>query len=318
MIRALRPTDILAYVSFSRNALGPVGGGLAGEPDSHRSAPILLSFLGRSLALAPGRETWVQVDHGRIAGLVTTKRREGADVWDVDELTLLPAPDAGATCARLLQHMLAAAVEAGIQKIYLRVPEDDPTQDWARRAGFFHYASETWYSRSEVPTYAHPPAASSLRRRRPVDHQGLFQLYCSAVPFRVRQVEGMTLHEWRWTDGWATGPGGVRGFGRSSRVDFILDGEQRPRAWLQVERRHRRLSVLTDQPDAVDLAEILRFGMARLGPGQTAWCPVRDYQVGLATALEDAGFVAVRRIALLARGLAARLPELKLVPVRAS
>src|SRR5262249_36242244 len=128
----------------------------------------------------------------------------------------------------------------------------------------------------------------------------LFQLYCAAVPFRVRQAEGMTLHEWRWTDGWGVRSAGVGAFVRGSRTDYIVDGPSRPAAWLQVDRKRRRLALLADPHGDIDVDEIFRFGMSRLGAGGGALCAVRDYQPAIATAIEAAGFLAVQHESLFA------------------
>jgi hypothetical protein len=319
MIRALRPTDVWAYVTFChRVARGQPNGSGGGGLPSFRTIPVLVAFLGRSLALELGRETWVQIDHGRISGLVAAKRRDRADVWDVDQLALLPSADSGRTCVRLLEQLLTAAADEGIQKVFLRLVDDDPAQEWVRQVGFFQYCNEVAYYRPELPTFARPPNAVRLRPRRLADHQALFQMYCSAVPFRVRQAEGMTLHEWRWTDGWAVQPVGIGVVIGGPRSDFVVASSPGFGAWLQVDRRVRRLTVLTDVQGSLDVADVLRFGMARLGPARPAWCAARDYQPGLANALEDNGFSSVRREGLFARALAARIPELNLVPVRAS
>lgn len=319
MIRALRPTDVWSYVTFChRVARGQTSSSGGGRLPSFRTIPVLAAFLGRSLALELGRETWVQIEHGRISGLVAAKRRAGADVWDVDQLAMLPSEDAGRTCIRLLDQLLAAAADEGIQKVFLRLADDDPAQAWVRQAGFFQYCVESVYWRAELPTFARPPTTVRLRRRRPSDHQSLFQMYCSAVPFRVRQAEGMTLHEWRWTDGWAMKPVGLGVVAGGPRADFVVEASPGLAAWLQVDGRRRRMTILTDAQGSVDVTEILRFGMARLGGARPAWCAARDYQPGLAHALDDNGFTIVRREGLFARALAVRIPELNLVPIRAS
>jgi len=277
-----------------------------------------VGFLGRSLAVELGRETWVQIDHGTISGLVAAKRRVGADIWDVDELAVLPSADASRTAIRLLEQLLSAAVDEGIHKVFLRLDDGDPAQDWVRQVGFFHYCHETTYFRSEVPTFARPRLDPRIRRRRPADHHSLFQLYCTAVPFRVRQAEGMTLHEWRWTDGWAVHPVGLRSVIGTSRTDYVLDGDVRAVAWLQVEPTARRVAILADEHADVRLGDLITYSLIRLGPGGPAFCAVRDYQSGLAGALEESSFQLIRQETLFARGLAARVPEVKLVPVRAS
>jgi hypothetical protein len=249
---------------------------------------------------------------------VAAKRREGADVWDIDELSFLPLPDADRTAIRLLEQLLTAAADDGVHKVFLRLLDGSPAQDWVRQVGFFRYCTEATYGRPELPTFSKSVTTLRMRRRRPSDHQPLFQLYCAAVPFRVRQAEGMTLHEWRWTDGWGVRSAGVGSFVRGSRTDYVVDGAARPSAWLQVDRKRRRLALLTDPQHDVDVAEVLRFGMSRLGAGGGALCSARDYQPSVAAALEDAGFVAVQHESLYARALAARVPELKFVPMRAS
>jgi len=315
MIRALRPTDILPYVAFCHQISHATG---ESPPVAFRPVAVLGGFLERSFALEPGRESWVQIEHGQISGLISAKRRVGADVWDVDQLVYLPSADAPRTCMRLLKHLLAAASDDGVQKVFLRVGAANPALGWARQVGFIHYAEETIYHLPEVPSLVHTPEIPQMRPRRPADHQALFQLYCTAVPLRVRQAEAMTLHEWRWTDGWWLHPMSLRFLANRARSDYVIQMEERASGWLQVDRRHRRLGVLTDAREAIDVEALVRYGLAKLGPGRGAFCAVRDYQPDLAAALEEIGFRPIQVDALLSRALAKRLPDLKLVPVRAS
>lgn len=315
MIRALRPTDILPFVAFSHQ----VSRGSSDRTSVLSSSLSAIGeFLGRSLALEPGRESWVQIEHGQISGMVSAKRREGADVWDIDQLVYLPTPDAPRTCARLLKHLLAAASDDGVQKVFLRLDSDNPALEWARQVGFVQYAVETVYHLPEVPVLAHPPQVPTLRPRRPADHQALFQLYCTAVPVRVRQAEGMTLHEWRCTDGWWLDPMSLEIFRHRGRVDYVVEGSARLAGWLQVDRRHRRLTVLTDVQQGFDVEMLIRYGLMRLRAGSDAYCAVREYQPELGRALEEIGFSPIGSESLLTRALATRIPEGKLVPVRAS
>ncbi|HVB97379.1 MAG TPA: GNAT family N-acetyltransferase [Chloroflexota bacterium] len=316
MIRALRPTDLLAYVDFCRQVA------LARTDDDREALsayPTVRDFWSHSLALEPGRETWVQIEHGHISGLVTAKHREGADVWQIDQLLILPSADAGRTCTRLLEHLLTAAADEGIQKVFLRLTVNDPALEWANRAGFFQYCTEYVYALPEVPTFAHVTVVAHLRPRRASDHQSLFQLYCVTVPFRVRQAEGMTLHEWRWTDGWQVHHLAFPlSFRAARRQDYVVETAPRLSGWLQVERQSRRLGILSNQAEAPDVDGLLRFGLARLGSGGFANCIVRDYQPAVLASLEDHHFREVGHYSLLARALAVRIPEAKLVPIRAS
>jgi len=318
VIRALRPTDVAAYVAFCRRLDEFVKLDTDGYQRGWRAVPEVAGFIERSLPLASRRESWIRIEKGEIFGLVAARRRVGADVWDVDQLDVLPTADADRTVAELLDNLLGAAVHEGIHKVFLRLPEDDPALDWVRRVGFFPYCREELFYRGEVPALAHPPTIPGLRSRRPADHQPLFQLYSAAVPFRVRQAEAMTLHEWRWLDGWFPRGVGIGFILGPARQDYVLSGETRPRAWLQVNRRERRLALLTEPDSACDPSDLLRIGMVQLAGGKPAWCAVRDYQVGQATALQELGFLSAGRFVLFARALAVRVPEMKLVPIRAS
>lgn len=315
MIRALRPTDLVPYVAFCRQVSRELGDSRPGLLDP---VSTVGGFLGRSLALEPGRESWVQIEHGQISGLIAAKRREGADVWDIDQLVYLTSPDAPRTCVRLLKHLLAAATDDGVQRVFLRLSSSSPALEWARQVGFVEYALETVYYLPEIPAPAHPPRVPELRARRPADHQALFQLYCSAVPVRVRQAEGMTLHEWRWTDGWWMQPMSLQILRGSGRRDFVVEASPRLSGWLQVDRRQRRLTILTDGQAPVDLEALIRFGLTKLGTGGDAYCAVREYQPELGAALEEISFRPIGSESLLTRALATRIPEVKLVPVRAS
>ena len=319
MIRALMPTDALLYVKFRHELSlksGPQGSVWL------RALNAAGSLLGHSLSLEAGRVTWVQVDHGQITGLVTAKRRPGADVWDIDQLAYLPSEDAARTCARLLSHLLSAASDEGVLKVFLRLESGSPALEWAVRAGFVQYSVETVYYLPEVPLPARPPRLKWMRARRPSDHQALFQLYCNTVPVRVRQAEGMTLQEWRWTDGWwldSMGlPLNLPILGGGGRHDFVVEDAPRLIAWLQVDRRRRHITVLAEARDELDINALIRHGLRTVGTGRHAYCAVREYQINLTGALEEIGFAAIRSDSLLTRALATRIPELKLVPVRAS
>lgn len=316
MIRALRPTDLLAYVDFCRQV---AVARTEDKTEASTANPTVRSFWSQSLALEPGRESWVQIEHGRISGLVSAKHREGADVWQIDQLLIVPSSDSGRTCLRLLEQLLTAAADEGIQKVFLRLRVADPALEWAQRAGFFQYCTEYVYTLPEVPTFAHVTVVAHLRPRRASDHQSLFQLYCAAVPFRVRQAEGMTLHEWRWTDGWQVRHLGFPlPFRAARRQDYVVENAPRLSGWLQVDRQSRRVGILMNPGEAPDVDGLLRFGLARLGPGGLADCIVRDYQPTVLASLEDHHFREVKHYSLLARTLAVRIPEAKLVPIRAS
>jgi hypothetical protein len=312
VIRALRPTDLGAFLTFRAKA--PANDALIGP--TPRPSPLGLSdFVGRSLALQPGRETWVQIEHGQIHGVVATRARFGTDVWDIDKLMIASSVDADRVCMRLLDHICEAAVEEGVQKVFLRLAEDSAWLQPAHQAGFAHYTSEQLYMLPHLsPTTR--PIVPGLRPRRPADHQALFQLYSAAVPAHVRQIEALTLQEWRWIDNWglvstALQPGLTR-----RRRDLVVQVEGGIEAWLPVDLHARALRLTTDPRQAADLPLLLRRGLSELPAGRPVFFPVRDYQTELAGPLEELGFYPGESQALLARMLTVRVPERRLVPAR--
>src|SRR3990172_11386939 len=192
MIRTLRLTDVVAYLAFRNRAA--LNEALLQPEDTPSTPSLRSSFLGRSFEL--GRQSWVHLDHGQLDGLVAARPRMGGDVWDVDQLIVLPAPEASTVYRELLGHLVVAARDEGVQKVFLRVRSDSPVHLAARRAGFFEYTHELIYRLGEV---ARRPGAPALpfRPRCRVDHHAVFQLYSAVVPCQVREVEGMRLQEWR-------------------------------------------------------------------------------------------------------------------------
>ena len=313
LIRALRPTDLSAFLKFRSRS--PANEALLG-PAVRAPRLTFKEFLGRSLALNPGRETWVNVEQGQIYGLVAARARFGADVWDIDHLMIAPSVDGDRVCLRLLTHLCEAAVEEGVQKVFLRLPMDSPWLQPARQAGFVQYTTEHVFV---LPTFDAAPKVSvpGLRPRRPADHQPLFQLYSASVPGPVRQIEALTLQEWRWTDNWGfTSVASLRGAVRRRRRDLVVQGDARLTAWVQVDLGSRTLQLLLDPRDAPKPVDLLGRGLAELVPGRPVAFAMRDYQSELSGALEEKGFRPIESQALLAQMLTARVPERRWVPAR--
>jgi hypothetical protein len=318
MIRALRPTDLLSYLAFRRQ--NPDNEALGGA-DGQALSTNLGEFLGDTIALDSRRAHWALFDRGAIQGLVAVRARFGADIWDIERLVLAPTADYEPTIGRLLDHVLRQGAEEGVQKVFLRIREGSESLVAARRAGFHRYVSEHVFRSASDRAATIPPDSVDdspvlIRPRRPAHHQPIFQLYTAAVPGAVRQVEGMTLQEWRWTDGWQVGA-----IPWSSdvtrRQDFVALGPEGIAGWLQVDFRTRMLSLLVSgRPDVARL--LIEFGTSQLGAAGHQRLVLRDYQAELATTVADLGFIPGERHALLARTIAIRIPEGKLVPVQAS
>jgi hypothetical protein len=319
MIRTLRPTDIVAYLAFRNKALQNVA---LDFPSNEVHRTDLKSFLGRSLSLDPRRESWIDTQDGAIHGLVSVKTRIGTDYWDIDQLVASSELHEFAY-PELLRHISSVASEEGVQKIFLRTYPLTAASIAARQAGFFEYTTEQVYA------YSGPGAGQdhgwdasrdnqrSLRTRLRADHHNIFQLYCSVVPITVRQVEGMTMQEWRWTEGWGLRPANWRVALPRVRHDFVLEGDDLLAAWLQVRPRTRWIIPLLRAEDR-DVAEaVLRFGMSQLGDSGPIYVTVRHYQHFLGPSLDRLGFELLAEHVLLVKILSIRVAEPRLIAVRA-
>lgn len=310
-IRALQATDLLPYLSFCKKASPHYGLATA---RLGASGPALTDFLSVSLPLETARQSWIYTQGGEITGLIAVRAGPGLDTWEVDRLACRDKFQ-DEVCGELLRHLCTVAWEEGIQKIFLRAETPSPLMDTAKQAGFWHYTTEQLYRLAAVPSLA-PPCISGLRPRRGADHHALFRLYCAAVPGQVRQVEGMTLQEWRWADGWRLRPA-QWGLGLPlGRHDFVLSREDEIEAWLQLAYGSRSLKLICHPREQGAVGHLLDYALAKLPVGGEALCAVRDYQGGLGAPLEERGFAPVAQHALLVRALTLRVPKPKLVPVR--
>jgi hypothetical protein len=202
-----------------------------------------------------------------------------------------------------------------VQRIFLRVHVDVDAEAASRQVGFCRYTTESMYLLEQgLPSTADQPLR--VRPRRPVDHQSLFQLYCAAAPARVRQVEGMTLQEWRSTDGWRLYPVSWRVGLPSGRRDYVAEGDSGIIAWLQVESRSNVLRLLVRPSLPIDRTTLLSLVIGQTRKRGRPLIPVRDYQEPLKACMEDLGATLVAQHALLSRSLAVRVLEPKLAPGR--
>ncbi len=314
MIRTLRPTDIRAFLTLQRT-LSPNQALTKTVPAP--LTPTLSEFIQRVVMVTPYRKTWMAIRDGVPQGLISAKARRGTDIWDIDQLVVgEPSPAGNGTNVGLdlLAKVCEAAVQDGIQRVFMRVASDSPVMTDARRAGFSHYATESIYMLTHPPKQKEwlPPP---MRPRRRADHQPLFHLYSTTVPADVRSIEGMTFLEWRWNDGWGFRPMSWLGRHLRSRHDYVLDDRCGISAWLRISHPHHTMELLCAPSQEYRVNEILRFGALVLADWRPIICPVRSYQAHMGFHLENLGFTLVGEHALLARSLLVRVSHPKLMPV---
>ena len=96
----------------------------------------------------------------------------------------------------LLESLSQEAALQGVQKLFLRLPEESPLLSAARRAGYAPYLRERLFM-AVHPAFSEVEAPAGLSPRRRSDTLDLYRLYASLAPVRVRQAEGFTLQEWQ-------------------------------------------------------------------------------------------------------------------------
>jgi hypothetical protein len=343
MVRPLRPTDLVALAAFETKAF----------PNEVRTYDCLAGGHRRPLAIATVLEQWLVAEdrHTLVApsglgikGLISARHRAGREAWEVDWLVLAPdgpAPrrtepypagqptelfpaEAGphpamatgahaedeAAAQALLDGMAEAAVKAQVQRVFLRLPQASPLVSLAPRSGFVLYGSETLLRGRAPDRPLENLPGLELRPRRKVDELGIFRLYHSAVPPQVRSMEGMTLEEWRAT--------------RDDRFwqqrEYVWSERDRIRAWLQVNRGggDGQFRLLIHPEDEGRLNDIVGMTLTHLLRKKAVRALVPHFQPSLRSLLEEVwGFDEVAEYQNLARHLAVRVPEARLVPVRA-
>lgn len=308
-VRHLRPTDLVALAAFEVRAF-PNQARTRDCLDRDRRRPLAITTVLEQWIAAEDRQTLVASSGLGIRGLVSARHRAGRDAWEVDWLVLEQDGEEERAAIALLERLGEEAVKARVQRIFLRLPKESDLAGAASRAGFLQYYSEVLLGRGpNEPPPAHEPAIA-LRPRQTGDELGLFRLYHGAVPPQVRSKEGMTLEEWCAT----------RDVRFWQQREFVWSEGDRVRGWLQVNQGSGsgqfRLLLLPE--DEGHMEDLVIAALARLGRSKRVLVLVPHFQPGLGTLLTQAwGFEPVTEYQNLVRQLAVRVPEARMVPVRA-
>lgn len=191
---APRPGDLVALVSFDGDVYAnqAVTRDRLGKPPSapHPLAAAVEQWLGR-------RPVWIDVHGRQVRGIATARELSARDVWEID--TLVDATGGtGEVVSGLLRQATAAAAEAGVERILLRLATEAPAVEEARRADFNVALQEQLWTRGARELTVTTVSDVEVRDANPeADAFFQFQLYGQTHPFEARQALGMTFDDWR-------------------------------------------------------------------------------------------------------------------------
>ena len=221
---------------------------------------------------------------------------------------LMPAlnadQDAAAIWTRLLNHIITAAAQSGMQRVFSCVAEGSPEMAALTGAGMNQYTREDIF-RLAPDTHPQVAAPPGIRPEQSADQWNLGQLYRQVTPRLVQQAESpaeeLTGDRLSGPLGWGQGEGfcledrhGIAGYGylRSGRIGH----------WL---------SILVHPRAAERAGDLLDYGLALLNyyPSYPVYCGVREYQGGVRVPLAQRGFALFASQCLLVRHTLARVKE---------
>jgi len=249
----------------------------------------------------------------RAIGFLQARGRLGRPEADI--VFLSPSLDQDADAVSIWYRLLAECAHAigskGGQRLFAQVPFGNGIEEVFRQAGFAAYAHEDIYRLDEWQQGL--SKTNQLRHQRARDGWNLLRLYTELTPRPVQIAEGMLSPE---------GQGGKMGdwWDQSRSAGFILEIDGELAGAVRVRRGRAAYWLRFGlHPQAQDHSDALLRGALSLlwaAPHRPIYCSVRDYESGMPSALERAGFKPAQTRSLLVKHTTARAKEpfLKFAP----
>jgi hypothetical protein len=311
MIRPLTLMDMVRLVGLAGSEW-VVRRGRLSEETSHPSAVLVKGlpsfsptlFFWDWLAESRRESILISVDGWHLSGLASACRRAGPTTWGVEHLVAVPGEEERSS--DLLEVLAGYAGQQGVERIFLRLPDEWRLIDMARRSGFApctQLLAFTLIGRTAL--LGIPPPLQAYRMRLPEDDHPLFDRYSATTPAEVRLGIGLTLRQWKD----AQEPGGKR------TRELIVEQDGSIRAWVHLVTRHGnvRVQAMVDSQWDQDLRSLVALVLDQAGHRSVIW-EVPAYQEFLRLTLERVGFQASTTYQLMIKSLVARVEELATAP----
>jgi GNAT superfamily N-acetyltransferase len=282
---------------------------------------LLSSTLSALLPLAQETLIYVAEDGGKVLGFIQASGKPlgldlpRAKVLQVLNLQVADSAESEDIAAALIEHLANQALQRGVHRLFVRLPDRDALLPVFRLRGFRQYATEQILF-AENPRRGITPAPEGARSIRRGDGRRLYQLYRKVTPEHVSQLEAPTYREWRALHGEWTGRLTARG---SNTQEIVVDRIE-PVGWVKAERStgaqpHTLNFLALPEPPLPD--ELADLGLQLLGTlDSPVWSSLRHYDSHMIDALRGRGFSVLLTQMLLVKELALRVPvaEKGLVP----
>jgi hypothetical protein len=311
LVRPPHPTDLVALLAFRRHPQTRALTTSAWPRVQPELRPLALLRLLHAAIRADC--VWVALAGPAVLGMVSARPRAKGLIWDVEHLHV--RGDQLPVATELLERVVERAGAASARRVLLELPAGDEGAEPARRAGFERYGRATLYV-LRPPFKAKREDVFAARPRLRADELALFQLYNAAVPAHVRTAEAMTQEEWvglhRGSRPWAPTI-----FGDRQQYVWELGATLAGQLEVVYGQRSQYLELLVHPRYEAATDKMLRAALAQTSEKAPVYCVARDYQAGLAAALEREGFRPVGESELFVRQVALRVRERGLVTAKA-
>ncbi len=290
------------------------------EVPAARLWSVLSSTLAALLPLTHETMLYVAEDGGKVQGFVQASGPPGAfdvnraKVLQVLNLHVADGPESEEVAGALVEHLSNQALQRGIHRLFVRLPDRDPLLPVFRLRGFRQYATEQVLFADRVRRGISPTPEGARSPRRG-DARRLYQLYRKVTPQHVSQLEAPTYREWRALHADRTG----RRIRASNNEEVVVDRVELA-GWVKAERTtgaqpHTLSFMVLPEPPLPD--ELADLGIALLTESSVpVWSSLRHYDSHMIDALRGRGFTVLLTQMLLVKELALRVPvaEKGLVP----
>ncbi len=308
MIRTIRPTDVLRLILDGRS-LSPDCSHTWDKLGVYQNTVFRSTQNAGSIILQGQKEPGTVIVNGmHLGGLASVRLRSGPTTWEVHFLNV--PDDSMEDSVSLLEFLCKLAGNQGAQKIFLRVPVEDPVIDPAKKSGFEDLFKEILYKKlgnnltqNETNHIFEDVSVTS--------DSMLYRIYSECISSSVKSDYGLIFDEWK--DSLEPAHGEVK--------EAVYVSEGRIHGWVRViagKSGLNRMEILVHPTEDLFIwEEAVSWGLKN-GIKSSSWLMlVPEYQTSLKLALEKLGFIPNETYQLMAASLAVRVENSELIPAKA-